>query len=536
MLLAVFFAGYRFGIRTETKAGNEAVIPLRAEERSWQDKLTKCHNDQHTFVTNDAVAKKKISELEEAARRQDLSNDEMYRRNEKLDTDSSVCTGELQAQFAQWQESDEKLAARIREISDVNTNWRVQIKRLTEVQAQSDMLLGMSLRRVREENFRLRALLGQSATEQDPIVLENAVLEKWSPSIDTTTLQEVREISTTENSTLKKSANIFVYNSSEHTELFFPTVKSDGSLSRPSYFGREGTSEVTKGTILGIKRRRIYSVAFLVKALYNYGLCAYRNNNPNFTYPDTFYIKPNSSRTHASELIDTPLLRFCIDCKRWANSTEFRLACLGDTVDFQYGTRDFWAVRSMIRYHSAFYQAAEDLQVNLGLIPDPGNAPKKDGADPLAPGNYLAAIYRSDSAVQRRCTDGVWARHTEYITKRYPKRNFYLSGRTAPMCSPPVAVWCDSVKNFVIANNITRVYVSTTQRASIELKKCQFPSNVDVSISTPRQREPEDQVLDQIILSKGQYLISDAYSDLAQVVTEAWLLNRRFKSKGLYII
>ncbi|MBN8246237.1 MAG: efflux RND transporter periplasmic adaptor subunit, partial [Verrucomicrobia bacterium] len=42
--------------------------------------------------TNDAVAKKKISDLEQAARRQDLSNDELYRRNEKLDTESSVCT------------------------------------------------------------------------------------------------------------------------------------------------------------------------------------------------------------------------------------------------------------------------------------------------------------------------------------------------------------------------------------------------------------------------------------------------------------
>lgn len=240
----------------------------------------------------------------------------------------------------------------------------------------------------------------------------------------------------------------FSYQPNIHSDIFIPT--SDGlsrTPTRPMYFGRLGSSVVVRGTYLAsstaasgaaaggasspsgaIAKRRPMRIptsttASAIRQLYSIALCAYKNHNPNFTFPHQFYRSPmtpgmkvSDALSSYTDIIDTPLLTFCTDCQDMRFTLLFLEACRGDTVENLYGGEAFWSMRSMIRFQPELVVAAQEQLERLGVT-GTGKRNKATGTRAI---RSLAIAFKQPPSLKSYCFA---------VQRRLPLRSYvWLTG------------------------------------------------------------------------------------------------------------
>ncbi|ORC92285.1 uncharacterized protein TM35_000044990 [Trypanosoma theileri] len=155
---------------------------------------------------------------------------------------------------------------------------------------------------------------------------------------------------------------LWQYDANDLTHKNTVFLPKDEEKEVPTFFERSGNPLV----VLGKEQEPRIVVATTLQrihALQQAAFCAYNRRDPNVTVSFAFLWKVNdiSGISALHDLVQTPLVTFCMDCVGVENSTEFWQQCRDATGDDEfYGKRNFWAARSMVRPHPAVVQEAKN--------------------------------------------------------------------------------------------------------------------------------------------------------------------------------
>lgn len=542
VLLLMLLAGvYKLGARSEEKPSAVLHATAHQREKALRDLIATCqHRNNLNHIREDQVDPVSRPHVQ-ANKRLKLQNDDLYRSVEKAEADLAVCHSTGIQERALRSEFDAVLAADIRELENAVKYGMSFLAAATDVNngGMRHVLLRQTIRRARMENLRLRSHLGIAAPTSIT-EYENELIEKWREAIatkgaltDGNVIGNVtaEEIAAAINQTWG-DAPPFVFDRAVHRNIFLPTDPT----ARPAWFGRTGSPPPVVGTAgtFGRSKIRTATLADLLKGVQEVAACAYRNNNPNFTFQDVFYRAPRRTsdddpKVAASALIDTPLLAFCRDCRAMERTNLFRLACLGDTRGATYGTFDFWTMRSLVRFHPDVLAAARDYSQQQAL----------------QGGKYLSVLFKHSARLRARCHHALTAARLPRRIFLWAKGNFpnrtipqISPGDTMEQCVPSVGTLQAAIRQKVAEKGYTAVYISfdagtpsAPANTSTVFAGLDVGAGVKVVFGAPNN--PTDDAVDMIVSSQGAEIIANAYSAHSEIVTEMFLLRHELRIDGV---
>jgi len=389
------------------------------------------------------------------------------------------------------------------------------------------VLLDQGLSKVRSENFDLRVKLGLPVPESLSDYYE-ALLKKWDKALETAP-KGIAEVKGAEMGSLNKTiANWkpFVYNAEKHPKIQFLNQNDDGTFARPTWKGRKGIDEKpVKGTYVGTKYESTTSLQHVFRSLYTYAICAFLNDNSNFTFPASVKRMGSAANsTNVGRIIDSPVVRFCSDCRPMAGTNEFKLACLGDTVDVRYGAYEFWAIRSRIQFQPRIQLMANGFQKSMGLKTN----------------SYVSILFKNTARLKERCafvTQKLPLRHYIWLRGNFPDRKLsQLSAVPTEQCAPSRRSLLKAAKMLYEEKAYDNLYLSIEEGRQDEIQdflvsiKKDYP---DVKVIIGEPKTLDEDAADMIVASRGRAIVVNAFSEHSQVVTEFFLLRKKLVPDGV---
>ncbi|GET92664.1 hypothetical protein, conserved [Leishmania tarentolae] len=284
-------------------------------------------------------------------------------------------------------------------------------------------------------------------------------------------------------------------------------------------------------------------VVTAIERFIDYGFCAYRHHNPNFSFQSEFkYLSDTMSprETAPSEnadgvaslhaLVVSPLLQFCIHCNSTVWAEQYHLACLGSSVQSHYGTHDFWVARSLIRaspsvQEAAFrYYKAQDWHKKKILAVVLHQSVNHDRVE-------------CDNVVDRK-----YGLHYQYLKVNYPNitgLQQHISNDRGVQCSPPLEMVIEYIQKVrdQAPYIFDHVYLSMAedQRSTLEsllsasdvmqLQPLLLPAytNAEAEAATPGFTE----LVDLEIASRATDILVNPFLSSSRYVTECFLLRNK---------
>ena len=259
-----------------------------------------------------------------------------------------------------------------------------------------------------------------------------------------------------------------------------------------------------------------------------------------------------------SSVLDTPLLTFCSGCADMSRTRMFTLACGVQPSTLDYGSFEFWAARSRLRFHHDVYDAADKFLEEQDLLDKP----------------YAAVVYHISDAVDAMCSKGTtnassmpsYLRHRLWYERTFGINNTHHMGATmGARCNPSeqqlqtsLATMLDRSGAPAGAAGTVPVYVSLNSGSPITLDdlsgarvkadpKDTIPgdaptqavgaiANAKVSVMSRKVRNQFDEAVDLVLASRATHLLVSAYLPHSQIITEEHLLKRKFDPHGIYFM
>ncbi|XQJ31090.1 hypothetical protein NXY56_007198 [Leishmania guyanensis] len=363
--------GYHTGYRNTEHWFQPRLVELRTLERKLKVALRMCKDETQTLISSEQLKNSRVremirvvAELEADQRKEE----DVYKTIEMKRENCTATQAQLHRQVEEQSESDALLRLEVEELKDGIDTLQVSIKKIMHGERIPIVMLNQGLQRLRFL-YADKCRLTPGCVE----LTDAELIERWGKATaDEAIIKEFVERGEEAQRTMVN--NTFPGASGNMTDIVLqPTLLEEENTSLtskvPLFFNRSTYETPLCGVDKGAASLLPIRVVTALEQFTDYAFCAYRYHNPNFTFQSAFtYSSDTMSRqeqepkkgivTYLHELVVSPLLRFCIDCKFDTREMNYRLACLTDRVHSHYGTHDFWAARSLIQASPSVQDAA----------------------------------------------------------------------------------------------------------------------------------------------------------------------------------
>jgi hypothetical protein len=518
----IFFIGYSFGGHKAT-GGQEGLTAkeLHHQEEALEKQQQECNKHHELVMASIGRLGEEEASVQDTHASLEQQNRDLREAHDQQEVQMADCETELDVAKSRWTDEDHTLAAKIKALAEETETMEELLRDLTEGHGMRQVLLSQALFRQRKMFNDLRGRLGVT---EEPLS-EVAILEKHQKTIKTMDNEMRSRLDERLNKTVTTWEK-FSYIPENHTAIFLDTRDLYGNVVRPRYFNRM-MQDVRPGTLKITPRPPVKTLSQRVIDLMSTAFCAYRNDNPNFTFPDTFAWRHAEDVENMHEIVDTPLVTFCTNCVTYMGTNLFRDACKNDRVRNNYGNYDFWAARSMIRFSPVIEDKAEAFIADHGFNPKTTlavvfHASEKalmmcEGANRVLPGPHYLMV-RGGLSVDV-------LHGTEDAEMRCAPSAAYLESRIREVLEE------EAKKSPLGIPSITTIYLSNEPEALATLKKADFGN---VEIVSGEQHSAAEEAIDILVAAKLGAVLVSAYLPQSQVVTEQYLLNNAFDTSHLY--
>lgn len=517
-LLVVFFlVGLHWGGKTESKKTDSTVGELHHREEAIRRGLLDCKEAENKIMDVAQLLDESASDIKERNKKLDERNKELYHEHSEQEDAIAKCQEETETQMAIFTEKDEELKRQIGNLKEEVEQLQQALRDLTNGHGMRTVLLHASLTKMQERYQRLVQAIDHPAywvRPADKLLVQYAdKLDKMDAIIEKSREQVERTI---------VYWTHWRYNASADHDIFLNTLDEDQEVIRPSAFGRVGTPRVK---ILGRSAFRgdtpTSSLADRILEFSDIAKCAYRLNNPNFTFPNNYYwhYHLEADRSFISNVVDTPLVVFCNGCNNRRNSKDFQIACADELTSTAYGGHNFWAARSRIRFYPAVEHEADNFIF----------------ANDLKGKKYLAVILHASADTYQRCEDQVSKSpypHYLYIRGNFDEQESHnITQDPILQCSPTWEQLASRIKEIVSeeGSDIEAVYLSIEPDS---MEQVHHEDLQGIHIVMMEQKNAFDEAVDMVVASRASKILVSPYLAQSQLVTEMFLMRNELMPNG----
>eukprot|EP01060_Flectonema_neradi_P040893 TRINITY_DN9489_c0_g2_i1.p1 TRINITY_DN9489_c0_g2~~TRINITY_DN9489_c0_g2_i1.p1 ORF type:complete len:545 (+),score=95.74 TRINITY_DN9489_c0_g2_i1:45-1679(+) len=498
-LLALFYASYSAG---DSSANHMAMLLLEKRKlKDQKEKLNECKHRQMAGMQQEAQMDANTAALKATNMKLEQQVEETMLKLESLEKKHLDCVGQADSQKETWTAADRERASRIEELRERNKHLQKTSGRLTNVKGMKFVLLDASIKKLKLENRYLREKLGMPGQEID----EDEIIAKWNHTLQSSVVASNR--SEFEISLTRPPRGLNASKELTGEKVFFQSKGIDGHYVRPSWGNKTGTQPLRHG-VQEKSESIISTISKQIRVIYDYALCAI-GNTATFTYPT--YMRPLGNKPDAKDIslidiLDTPLVEFCDDCKPQEETGEFKLACQGFSTREQYGSQLFWKMRSRIRFQERILLEADNFIADNDL------------------GEFIAIRLNWDPSFKEDCTTLI-ENPPQIAYRRILKRKKvveHTTGDLAQACFPSEELAVETINNIVAKVGSPKVYVSTAmgqeQWAALQEK-----------ISAKLFRLPESvadqEAIDIMIASQAKYFVANRFDVVSSQIVEFFYLH-----------
>ncbi|KAG5466189.1 hypothetical protein LSCM4_01333 [Leishmania orientalis] len=542
--------GYHIGVRNTEHGFQPRLAELRALERELKAALVMCKGETQKLINSERLNNDRVREIGQvvaALEADQRLEEDAYKTIEMKRENCSVTQEQVRRQVEEQNENHTFVRLEVEELKRKIDVLQVSIERITRGEGMSIVMLNQGLQRLRFF-YASRCLRIPGCVE----LTDRELIERWgNATADEAIMREFVERDEEAQRTLAN--NTFEGPSANTTHIVFqPTLAEEGDAltvsKAPAFFNRSIYDKPLRGVDRGAVSLFPIRIATAFERLVDYGLCAYRYHNPNFTFQSAFkYLSHTTSLqerqpserkkdvTYLHELVVSPLLRFCVDCNSAAWTEHYRLACLRDRVQSHYGTHDFWAARSLIQPSPSVREAAfryyEVREWHRNKI-------------------LAVVLYQSVSRDRSQCdslADRKYGLHYQYLKANYPHEKAlqqHISEERHLQCSPPLEMVIEYIQKVrhQASYAFDHVYLSMPeeQRSTLEsllsvndstqLMPLLLPAytNRDTEAKTPGFTE----LVDLEIAARATDILVNPFLSTSRYVTESFLLRNKLAPGG----
>ncbi|KAH9601736.1 hypothetical protein LSM04_006861 [Trypanosoma melophagium] len=312
-----------------------------------------------------------------------------------------------------------------------------------------------------------------------------------------------------------------------HKDTVF--LPKDEETEVPTYFERSGNPLVVLGQETE-PRIVVATTLQRIHALQQAAFCAYNRRDPNVTVSFAFLWKINDAGGISSlhDLVQTPLVTFCMDCVGVENSTEFWQSCQAATGDDGlYGKHHFWAARSMVRPHPAVVREAKNYTKHM-----------------MRNKKVLAVVAHNSVSECIASRDEPRGNHFLYLLANFPqeRKQFetHVSNETIFQCSPTPIQIVQRIKEIIEhakhegdGNDFDAVYLSVPVEMMHDLQALEEkPEWWEKIIFRVEVESAHEELLDLTIASLADTILVSPYLAPSQYVVESFLLQNGLRPGG----
>ncbi|ESS67899.1 hypothetical protein TCDM_03412 [Trypanosoma cruzi Dm28c] len=315
----------------------------------------------------------------------------------------------------------------------------------------------------------------------------------------------------------------------ERESIYFSEREEGGKA--PTYFGRTGNSSLllAQGQMSQVV---VSTVLERVLLLQRFALCAYRTNNPNITFPSIFQWSASSENTVADlrDLVETPLLTFCMDCTEVEITSDIAQLCLkAPEGENGYGKRDFWVMRSMLLPHSGVVHDAKNFYT----------------AHALTNRKVLAVVAHNSVRDCLAHFDDPRGDHFLYLLANFPEGRTrfenHVSNNTLHQCSPTAAQLARRITQVLeegkldgVNSSFDAVYMSVSSEIWKELRglEKELPWWGMALFRQGEIASAHDELVDLTIIGRAHGILVSPFLAPSQYVLESFLLSHGLQPMG----
>ncbi|RNF05352.1 uncharacterized protein Tco025E_07791 [Trypanosoma conorhini] len=516
LVMIAFALGYRHGVTTWERDFLSKYEKSRGQERHAAAMLEACGNELSLLSANVSSNNETIDAVQNDNAK---IEEEMKRLSQefKLATDAvDKCRAEItivgEGEPKQGGAPNAALTAaegELRRLTELLGN-------LTQGEGMHRVHIHQSLASVREA-YRLFCSNMPGCT----LLSDESLLLRWKEDLDNASQ---RWVGTEADRMRRMRWRYDKADPKDREAIYLPEGEEGEGRKQLTYFGRTGSPALLFGQD---KEPQVVVATVLerVLLLQQFALCAYRNNEPNVTFPSIFQRKLNVESTTAAlhDLVETPLVTFCMDCAEMENASEFVRSCLQDSAgDAGYGTRDYWAARSMLLPHPGVVQDAKSFLTAHALT-----------------ARRLLAVLAHNSVEDCLALRGEpRGDHFLYLRANFPeeRRRFeaHVSNNTLHQCSPTAAQLVQRITQVMeegklkgAGSGFDAVYVSAPSEMWREIKRLATkPAWWDVALFRPEEPAgAHEELVDLTVVSKADAVLVSPFLAPSRYVVESFLLS-----------
>eukprot|EP01065_Artemidia_motanka_P030687 TRINITY_DN36753_c0_g1_i1.p1 TRINITY_DN36753_c0_g1~~TRINITY_DN36753_c0_g1_i1.p1 ORF type:complete len:575 (+),score=227.64 TRINITY_DN36753_c0_g1_i1:93-1727(+) len=513
--VAIWYGAYSLG----TNQASEGLVRsagLKQRTEFLRTQLAECQQKTTSSERLTSSLKGDALFLWQWSKELEEDNERLVKMNEDLEKRSIECVENSESQKQSWSEEDRSNAGTLSKLDRRNKDLVQHSMRLHNTRGMKMILLESTLRKLGEENKRLREKLELPSVTQGGEYADSLVT-KWKGNVSRIPAKPNR----TEFSQLLRKPNLdWTFSEADHAErIAFPRRTPDGHYRKPTWNGREGTQKLVHGVHVNSRYVSSLGVAEQFRTLYEYALCAMGNNMTKMMYPAHFRhrdARPGWKETanrHLSlaDFVETPMVNFCDDCRPQHKTPEFHLLCQGYSSRHQYGSFMFWRTRSRIAFKSRLMEAA-DKWISAMEIDD------KDGA--------VAVRLARDNC-------GVKSPQLSYLRLLKGRVREVFTDSSA-QCSPDIHDAVSAVGRIAKTARAGVVYLSGLDKKDFQAFENGL-RGLRVLRREPSGASAENTVIDILIAAQMGHLIANRYDVVSTLMVEQHLLNHRLKVKNITV-
>ncbi|TPP46391.1 hypothetical protein CGC20_0245 [Leishmania donovani] len=365
--------GYRMGVRNTERGFQPRLVELRALESELKVALRVCKSETQKLIDSERLNNDRVHAMVEAVAALEADQETEENAYRTIEMKRENCTATLAQVRRRMEEPNESVILVRLEVEELKRDidaLQVSIQKITRGEGMRIVMLSQGLQRLR--SFYTNWC---SRTPGCVELTDSELIERWgNATADEAIMKEFVERDEEAQRTMAN--NTFRGLSADTTDIVFqPTLAEEGDAltvsEAPVFFNRSIYDKPLRGMDKAAMSLLPMRVTTAFERFTDYGLCAYRHHNPNFTFQSDFkYLsetmppqemqlsEKGKDVVYLHELVASPLLRFCVDCDSAMWAEHYKLACLRDRVQTHYGTHDFWAARSLIQASPSVREAA----------------------------------------------------------------------------------------------------------------------------------------------------------------------------------
>ena len=561
VFVVLFLAlGYHTGV-SQVEWEHELLLRKVTEAlEPEKKKLATCFKQLDAVLGEVHKADSHVRALRKEVQERDKEQEGVHNAYKSLDKENTKCEvnrTEVEERIRNFSREDEERRRTVEETEKEVDALQVSILYLTRGDGMSVALLDEVLRSLRA-SYAAKCHTTPGCVElTDEDLLQLRVEEHRSE-------EEIKAFLERDAAAQKSLANSLQGPSANLSGMYFlPTVAEephwDAKAHYPKYFRRG----INQKPLRGAKNSSAPvltagNVVQILETYSDYAMCAYRRKNSKFTFESFFAYIPGDTAAPAAgaaasagvvvkptsqisaklhKLIVSPLLRYCLQCNTHKWKQQYRLACFKNRMlDLaNYGTNDFWVVRSMI-------QAAPSVQTAALNFYESHEAEKQ---------RVLAVVLHLFSEKDREDCDRAatqeYGIHYQYLTSNFPNDaslKQHVAADYNAQCSPTPAQIIEQIRNVCAAaeNSFKKIYLSMSaemrsnvlalmkETGDTELQPLLMPAFADpvTEKTTPGFTE----LVDLEIASRATDILVSPFMRASRYVTEEFLLRHRLNPSG----